>query len=381
MTTQFRLALAAGLAATAALPPLAAQHTSLQTGVFQFYYAVRHYNLITEQAHNITAGQDTLGPAAIGGNVNFNNTSFKYAQNVAPANDTHAPTFGYGPRSSVSDPTLMVNGALGGFTNGFNFVGSGAVAINATNNPHLSLVQNQTNRLRYDPPGPQDTFLDMSANQTVDPLQRFTNPQGPTGIPVGWDFATRFAQFRSIADRLKPAATTNVTGGLAGNQLQLSVAANRLAVFNINQSQLAGLAEVNLTVPSSSILVINVHGAAGGTFPASNFIGGTPGTQNYVLWNFLGAAQNASEPTSFAYTFAASGDFYGSVLAPRADITANRVLDGQIVVRQFTQGGVEVHDGLFLPNLDLVPEPSTYALAAGALALGAAVLRRRALRR
>jgi choice-of-anchor A domain-containing protein len=95
-----------------------------------------------------------------------------------------------------------------------------------------------------------------------------------------------------------------------------------------------------------------------------------------VLFNFVDAGDGD--------TISIGGSkFWGSILAPEADLEATNVIEGTVIANDIEHGGQEIH----LPTLDedfanaleglVVPEPSAYALILGVLSLGFVASRRR----
>jgi choice-of-anchor A domain-containing protein len=160
---------------------------------------------------------------------------------------------------------------------------------------------------------------------------------------------------------------TNGSGSyvaLNGNKATFNAVAdaNGLAVFNPTDSVLnAGEFEFNLG--SATTIVIN-SGATSADIGA-NFLGG--GAQKIgakTLWNFYNA------------TSLSVGQFGGSILAPLASFTNYNNVEGGVFVDSLSQRG-EIHLQPFVGQLHPVPEPETWAMLLGGLAMLGVIARRR----
>jgi choice-of-anchor A domain-containing protein len=99
-----------------------------------------------------------------------------------------------------------------------------------------------------------------------------------------------------------------------------------MAVFNVTASQLNSLSEIALNVNGSDTVVINVSGANLTLRP--NFLGGTAGLGERVIWNFYEAQ-----------TFSLSNAWGGSVLAPLATGQTSNYIEGSAVFASLQQNG------------------------------------------
>lgn len=151
---------------------------------------------------------------------------------------------------------------------------------------------------------------------------------------------------------------------VSGNKATFNAVAdaNGLAVFNLTDSVLnAGEFEFNLG--SATTIIIN-SGATSADITA-NFLGGSAQTIGAkTLWNFY----NATSLSTY--------QFGGSILAPLASFTNYNDIEGDVFVDSLTQYG-QIHLQPFSGHLPPVPEPETWAMMLGGLAMLGAIARRR----
>lgn len=161
-------------------------------------------------------------------------------------------------------------------------------------------------------------------------------------------------------------STVNIPGGQPG-PLNFDVGAavgTGVAVFNVNANQVfsnSNVQQLGINLRSASSIVINVSGASV-LFNNGNFVDffTTAFARANVLWNFHDA-------TSIDLL---GRQFNGAILAPKAHMTFQGVVEGSVFVKSLDQRG-EVH----LPGYTgIVPAPGA---AAGLGLLGLVALRRR----
>ena len=151
------------------------------------------------------------------------------------------------------------------------------------------------------------------------------------GTPI--DFAARFTALESLSERLgsapNPTGTTRIEswGGLFFEGHNAGV-----NTFSVDASQFGRTVYMNINAPAGSRVVINVRGAfARFANFGSSFSGGID--QKGVLFNFIDTTK--IEASSYG--------FWGTVLAPKADVTFNNgSWDGGIYARSLT-GTAEGH--------------------------------------
>ncbi|ROO27400.1 glycosyltransferase family 1 [Salinisphaera orenii MK-B5] len=147
-----------------------------------------------------------------------------------------------------------------------------------------------------------------------------------------------------------------------------------LSVFSIGADLLSSSREIGFSLGTDDHILINVDGsslASGSILSLSaNFLAPTSTIASNVIWNFgdIGAIDFGTE-------------FWGSILAPDAQLTNRNSLNGSVVAAGFTQRG-EVHqpvlDGDFpspVPNDPprAISEPAIWPLSALAMAAIAVV--------
>jgi len=150
--------------------------------------------------------------------------------------------------------------------------------------------------------------------------------------------------------------------------------------INLSAAALQGNG-INLVYDTSKVTAIFIN-VAGNISASSSFMLSLNGTslQNYSGQGGGGGNNYGGNPVLFNFYTATSvtwsGNFYGSVLAPFADVNAGGDLLGQGIFGQLDSVG-ETHDDFFngtnVPstNVSATPEPMTFALLGGGLlALG-----------
>jgi choice-of-anchor A domain-containing protein len=150
------------------------------------------------------------------------------------------------------------------------------------------------------------------------------------GTPI--DFAARGAQLRTLSTRLATLAANGEARRESWGGVMLRGTAPEVNVFDVDASAFTGAKLLSIDAPAHSLAVINIHGASA-TFTGHgiSFSGGID--QHGVLFNFV----EATAINAYGY------GFWGTVLAPSADITFNDgSFDGGIYARSLT-GNAEGH--------------------------------------
>jgi choice-of-anchor A domain-containing protein len=203
---------------------------------------------------------------------------------------------------------------------------------------------------------------------------------GTTALPVNFTTANNFlpayspflGTLAATGTVSMPFSTLIFTGANAG-----------LNVFNITASQLNPSGGFQFDAPVGSTVLVNVFGnnptiSGGGT--AFNGVG-----IDHVIYNFVNA-------TDINLT----GSFNGSILAPKATVTAGSLgFNGSLIALNLgksdnyaqleahtyqyggTSGTPDLFTGSLPPSTSAVPEPGTYAMVGFGLLSGVAVLRPR----
>ena len=169
----------------------------------------------------------------------------------------------------------------------------------------------------------------------------------------------------------------NNQGDLVGNLVDSN--SDGLVVVNMAFSELTEIRNNNdksLLNQLAAVdgVVINVTGTPTGTFKND---GWNDTFASKMLFNFVDAT------AADTIKISGSGKFWGSILAPEANINSvSNIIEGVVVANNAVTGGQELH----LPALDTnfteklvsaVPEPSTYALIFGLSAFVLVASRRR----
>lgn len=293
------------------------------------------FNLVVLGDLNSTS--EVEGRTYVAGNVNgSSSTYFTRGAQAAPS----------------SYAALLVGGNVAGGDKNLNSGGSAVVGGNL--NTRINL--NGSGGKRY------------VAGQ-VTQTQNGPTVTGPVTIP---DFAGTLKQLSSNLTGL----AANSTAATIGNKGIFTGLpdADGLAVFRIEgPSFFSAIGELDFALNGAKTVIINVAGTTLNI--AENFLGGIgQAIAPYVLWNFF-------EATSITF----NAEFFGSVLAPYANVTNANALNGSVVVGNFTQRG-EVHLPVFAGDLPKdpdeeiqVPEPATALLLLPGVA-GVLAARRRMIR-
>jgi choice-of-anchor A domain-containing protein len=170
---------------------------------------------------------------------------------------------------------------------------------------------------------------------------------------------------------------SNSTLAISGNRGTFNAKpdAKGVAVFNITGDDLNRIGEIQFNLNGADTAIVNVSGA--NIVLNDNFLGGTQGLGEHVIWNFADA-KNLSLTTAWG----------GSVLAPGAAANTGNYIQGSAVFGSLVQNG-EFHLGTYTggytptpPTTNPgtpkpVPEPGTWALMLAGLTLAGLLLVRR----
>ena len=197
----------------------------------------------------------------------------------------------------------------------------------------------------------------------------------PAGTAIPVDFTSEAARLDTLQGTLDGYAANGqvnyVTyGGVHGYQTTLTGDNASLNVFDLNGLEASESNTFTINLTPGSIALINVSGSNDVLSDAGIVING--GDASDVLWNFYDASK---------LSFRSIG-LLGSVLAPNADYAGTGVVDGQLIVKSFSNYGpnqiTQVNDVMFKGDLlnppSAVPEPGAwFLLTAGFGILGVAV--------
>jgi choice-of-anchor A domain-containing protein len=165
---------------------------------------------------------------------------------------------------------------------------------------------------------------------TADSSVSFPRGTVTQGTPI--DFETRFNELRALSTRLSGLQVNGTTTLESWGGVMLHGTATDVNVFQVDSSAFTGATLLSIDAPAGSLAVVNISGSSA-TFNGfgHSFSGGID--QHGVLYNFVNAT--AIQVENFG--------FWGTVLAPDADITFNSgSWDGGIYARSLT-GNAEGH--------------------------------------
>lgn len=326
-----RIALVA-LSATMALPAAAAPLTATEL--------LNQFNLIA--FGNVSGNSEVEGRTYVGGTITGNAKTFFIKGPQAPASAFDAVIVA----GALSNTTLNVN-------NGGNLTVGGSVA-NAT----LEMNGGGTARIGGAVANVLQNQGVQLSNQAVDPgfADRF-----PAGIKATLEKASTDL-----------ATLPGVAPGLSGSRGLFNGATptGGLTVYSTTLGFLAGLSELELGLNGADTLVVNVMGSGSLTWGA-NFLAAPFAAAPNVVWNFVEATSIALGP-----------QFFGSILAPLADVSLTSNVEGTLVARNVLLGG-EMHLQAFKGNIELttppapIPLPAALPLLAAGLGVLGLVARRR----
>lgn len=201
------------------------------------------------------------------------------------------------------------------------------------------------------------------------------------------DFANGLATQGSVMAGSMKALSTGLAGLSANSQMQVSgnratfnaaPDSNGMAVFSISGKDLDSIGEIAFNLNGADTAIVNVSGSA--ITLNDNFLGGTAGLGEHVIWNF-DEAQALDQSTAWG----------GSVLAPWAAATTANYVQGSAVFGSLVQNG-EMHLGTYTGHYASSPTgPDTTGSSSGGstpvpegaawglflLGAGALVMRRR----
>jgi choice-of-anchor A domain-containing protein len=298
---------------------------------------VGEYDVLT--FGNFTGTSDAQGGIAVGGNATLNN--FGLGTSLPSSNSSYPYTLVVGGTLSYTNGTIDGGGiAVGGNTN----LSSVTVNGNVSDNGALTTTNGQIN----------GSVAASSWNRS-----NTGGPSGMSGSPVSISSIVDFSSMQSMVT-----ADSVYWGGLAQtgtvnfnyNSLTLTGTSNGLNIFDITAAQLASATGgLTISAPAGSTVLVNVSGTSV-TFPNSGF--NVEGTSDQdVVFNF-----------SNATTLSASGNIYGSILAPLANFTYNNGgLSGNVVVDSMSGSGQTEYAPFEgnLPTYFPAPEPTTLCMMCG----------------
>lgn len=211
-----------------------------------------------------------------------------------------------------------------------------------------------------------------TVNAVVAPATLVANGSGATVTELGYqqDLAAIFQDYIEISASLSseaPSGTTSFSGG----ELTLSGSgALDCEFFNVDINTLFSLNNLSFSnIGPATEIFINVSGAVL-DFGTSALLGlaNDEELRSRVVWNFYEATEINIE---------GGRDFYGSILAPNADLTATQQIWGDIFAKSGTiknQMHAQFFDGW---KLSPIPEPSTVLSLMTTFLIGCLLTKRR----
>jgi choice-of-anchor A domain-containing protein len=312
----------ASLALLAATPAAAAPLTTAEI--------LNQYNLVV--FGNMSGSSEVEGRTFVGGNVSGNSMTFFTRPNTVPAS---------------AAPALTVGGNVSGGHKNINGGGNALVGGNVAN-------------------------MNMNGNGT---LRAGGTVTGVNGNNVQQNQAVTIPSFEATlkASSTALAALTGTAPGKNGNVGLFNAAtpSGGLAVYTTSFAYFSTINEIKLGLNGADTVIINVSGAGGKL--QDNFLGGPFAAAKNVIWNF-------HEATTLTF----ERQFFGSVLAPFADVKISSPIEGTLVANSMKLNA-EMHLAPFAgtlpgttPEVTPVPAPAALPLLLVGLAGLAAVARRRA---
>lgn len=197
-------------------------------------------------------------------------------------------------------------------------------------------------------------------------LQQWQNPAPaqvtPGSVQLGFNFGAEQQRLSSLSQSFDSLTNTGSGVNAWGGTVMFDAQGANLAVFDLAAADVGKNLRLD-NLGANSTIILNVHGQTidFGQHGYENFLTG------HVLFNLPEATQ---------ITFASGVN--ASFLAPLANFLTpiGGLITGQVVVGNWNGMG-QVNDGAFSGTIAAVPEPETYAMMLGGLALMFYVTRRR----
>jgi choice-of-anchor A domain-containing protein len=320
--------------------------------------------------------QVTSNGAVIGGDLsNYStiNSGTAYVGGSATSATFNGAAYVKGNASGYS--TFNQTAYVGGNATSSSFNGTAYVAGNATSN--------NFNRATYVAGNAQSNTFGggyliggTATSNNLNSSQLSSAPSLPT-IPAtvaaatSTDFATTLTSLSNSASKLTGNSTWSIDSASKTVTFTAVADANKLAVFDLSSLSSTYYSGYKFLFSLGSAKTVIMNVAATGTLDfSSSFddMGGYATMEDMaskVIWNFNGVSDLTTER-----------QFRGSILATSAHLTNNQNIEGVVMVNTLTQKN-EIHATAFAGNVSAVPEPETYAMLLGGLALMAGIARRR----
>jgi choice-of-anchor A domain-containing protein len=384
------LVLAGAGVAAAAPAPTAENAAQINAGL----QAMRDYNLIALK--DLTNNQGVQGRTFVGGNLSGGSSQYMTKAGQSGVALTVVGNVTGGAKNVANGGAVVVGGNL---DSGANMNGGGSVtaggnvkkvnANNATVTAGGAIDQTNAKTAYAGGAISQTNATDLYAGGTI---SKNSNGVRHTGYQsqVGGLQADLEQQAMDYAAEL--AATSDYLAGLDATNLvetpdKWNVVFNPgsgtgVAVYSITDlsALLQGRSNLKFNMPSGyDAVVVNVAGT-NITLPGSINFANATGLGASVIWNFYEATSiNLSSKT-----------WFGSILAPEAELKFSNAIEGSVVAKSLIQngeirlagysGGLNISQPIVQDIRAGIPEPATWAMMIlGFGAIGHMVRRRRAL--
>jgi len=367
------LVLASASAAVAAPTPSSADAAEINAGL----QAMRDYNLIVLK--DLQSSSQVQGKTFVGGNLSGGSSNY-FTNPGSQAGGTALTVGGNvtgGAKNINNGGSLKVGGNL---DSGANMNGGGDVRVDDdvkkvnANGASVYAGGNVSNT------NAKDIYYGGTVKSSNGAMHAGDHSADGISAAIAATTAALTTDFLKTSDYFSDLSATNTIGYSADGQQALfnAGAGTGVAIFQIAdlEAALKNRSVLNFTFPTSyDAVIINVAGASV-KLPSSINFNGPTGLGAKVIWNFF-------EATSVDL---GSKSWYGSILAPQAELKNNNFVEGSVVVSSMLQNGEIKMNGLGAPNLLIsssavaVPEPATWALMIlGFGAVGSILRRRRAV--
>lgn len=291
--------------------------------------ALSEWNLIV--LGNLSSSSEVEGRTFVGGNLTGNSSNY----NTAPV-----------AASSNAQPGLTVVGNVNGGTKNLNN-GSGAIIGGNVNSGFNLNGTPQTVQVG-------GSIANTNVNQnTVNSGLAASNPGFLQGLQQDKSLLT--TSMINLSHEMSTLAATSQLE-ISGNRGTFTAqpGADGMAVFNITSDQLNSIGEIQFNLNGAETVIVNVSGNKINL--NDNFLGGTNGLGEKVIWNFPDA-QNLSLTTAWG----------GSVLAPNANASTSNAINGSAVFGNLNQDG-KMQAGTYQGGY--IPPPTTPGGSTGGASSG-----------
>ncbi|MBU1377439.1 MAG: choice-of-anchor A family protein [Alphaproteobacteria bacterium] len=369
------IVLASAPAAFAAPAPASKDAASINAGL----QAMRDYNLIVLK--DLTSTSQVQGKTFVGGNLS--GSSSNYATNPGAQAGGTALTVGGaitgGAKNINNGGGIKVGGAL---ESGANMNGGGGVqaggnvkSVNA-NGASVYSNGNVTNT------NAKDIYYGGTIASSNGTKHAGDHTTSTLKAAIDAQTASLSADVLATSDYFSDLATTNMISYSGDGQQAIFNAGTGtgVAVFSITDlnAALKNRSQLIFNMPTGyDAVIVNVAGTSV-SLPSSINFNGPTGLGAKVIWNFY-------EATTVDL---GSKSWYGSVLAPQAQLKNGNFIEGSVIVASMIQNGEIKMNGFGGSNLIVsqfggaapIPEPAVWTMMIlGFGAIGTVLRRRRAL--